>query len=127
MKRAPTFWRELIDNLRNNTDNLPSIGLSGNTSLVSYLQRGEQSCRVSVNKPGAFPTFTHTNIFYTPGANSIRTSAPGNHEGEFVFRVLSSGEIGAIQYGIDTMPKDAPEMAAPIVERMATTVRDHSR
>jgi hypothetical protein len=124
---APKFWQELINNLRNNTDNLPSIGLSGDTSLVSYPQRGEQSCRVSVNKSGAFPTFTHTDIFYTPGANSIRTRALGNHEGEFVFRVLSNGEIGAIQYGVDTMPKNALEMAASIVERMATMVRDHSR
>jgi hypothetical protein len=125
--KAPKFWQELINNLRNNTDNLPSIGLSGDTSLVSYPQRGEQSCRVSVNKSGAFPTFTHTDIFYTPGANSIRTRALGNHEGEFVFRVLSNGEIGAIQYGVDTMPKNALEMAASIVERMATMVRDHSR
>jgi hypothetical protein len=126
-KKGPKFWQELIYNLRNNTDNLPSIGLSGDTSLVSYPPQGEQSCRVSVNKSGAFPTVTHTDIFYTPGATSIRSRALGNHEGEFVFRVLSNGEIGAIQYGVDTMPKDASEMAASIVERMATMVREHSR
>jgi hypothetical protein len=126
-KKGPKFWQELIDNLRNNTDNLPSIELSGDTSLVSYPRQGEQSCRVSVNKSGAFPTFTHTDIFYTPGANFIRSRALGNHEGEFVFRVLSNGEIGAIQYGVDTMPKDASEMAASMVEHMATMVRDHPR
>ena len=126
-KKGPDFWQELIHNLRNNTDNLPSIGLSGDTSPVSDLQQGEQSCRVSVNKSGAFPAFTHTDIFYTPGANSIRSRGLGDHEGEFVFRVLSNGEIGAIQYGVDTMPKDASEMAASMVERMATTVHDHSR
>jgi hypothetical protein len=125
--KGPRFWQELVYNLRNNTDNLPSIGLTGDTSLVSSPPQGEQACRVSVNKSGAFPTFTHTDVFYTPGANSIRSLALGNHEGEFVFRVLSNGEIGAIQYGVDTMPKDASEMAASIVERMALMVRDHSR
>jgi hypothetical protein len=126
-KKGPKFWQELIHNLRNNTDNLPSIGLSGDTSTVSNPQQGEQFCRVSVNKSGAFPAFTHTDIFYTPGANSIRSRGLENHEGEFVFRVLSNGEIGAIQYGVDTVPKDASEMAASMVERMATMVRDHSR
>lgn len=126
-KKGPKFWQELISNLRNNTDNLPSIGLSGDTSLVGYPQQGEQSCRVSVSKSGAFPKFTHTDIFYTPGANSIRSRALGNHECEFVLRILSNGEIGTIQYGVDTTPKDASEMAASIVEGMATMVRDHSR
>jgi hypothetical protein len=126
-KKGPKFWQELIYSLRNNTDNLPSIGLTGNTSLVSSPQQAEQACRVSVNKPGAFPVFTHTDIFYALGANSIRSRALGNHEGEFVFRVLANGEIGAIQYGLDTIPKDASEMAASIVERMALIVRDHSR
>jgi hypothetical protein len=126
-KKGPKFWQDLIHNLRNNIDNLSHIGLSGDTSIISDPQQGEQSCRVSVNKSGAFPTFTHTDIFYTPGANSIRSRRPGNHEGEFVFRVLSNGEIGAIQYGVDTVPKDASEMAASIVERMATMVRDDSR
>ena len=126
-KKGPKFWQELVCNLRNNTDNLPSIGLTGNTSLVSSPPQGEQACRVSVNKSGAFPIFTHTDIFYTPGANSIRSRALGNHEGEFVFRVLSNGEIGAIQYGVDTTPKGASEMAACIVEGMASIVRDHSR
>jgi hypothetical protein len=126
-KKGPKFWQELLYNLRNNTDNLPSIGLTGNTSLVSSPQKAEQTCRVSVNKSGAFPIVTHTDIFYTPGENSIRSRALGNHEGEFVFRVLANGEIGAIQYGLDTMPKDASAMAASIVERMALIVRDHSR
>jgi len=103
------------------------MGLSGETSTVSDPQQGEQSCRVSVNKSGTFPTFTHTDIFYTPGTNSIRSRGLENHEGEFVFRVLSNGEIGAIQYGVDTVPKDASEMAASMVERMAMMVRDHSR
>jgi hypothetical protein len=125
-KKGPKF-HELVYNLRNNTDNLPSIGLTGDTSLVSSPQQAEQACRVSVNKSGAFPIFTHTDIFYTPGANSIRSRAVGNHEGEFVFRVLANGEIGAIQYGVDTTPKDASEMAASIVERMALVVRDRSR
>jgi hypothetical protein len=126
-KKGPKFWQELVYNLRNNTDNLPSIGLTGDTSLVSSPQKAEQICRVSVNKPGAFPISTHTDIFYTPGANSIRSRAVGNHEGEFVFRIFANGEIGAIQYGLDPMPKDASEMAASIVERMALIVRDHSR
>ena len=126
-KKGPKFWQELVYNLRNNTDNLPSIGLTGDTSLVSPPQQAEQTCRVSVNKSGTVPIFTHTDIFYTFGANSIRSRALGNHEGEFVFRVLSNGEIGAIQYGVDTMPKDASEMAARIVEGMALMVRDHSR
>jgi hypothetical protein len=126
-KKGPKFWQELVYNLRNNTDNLSSIGLTGDTSLVSSAQQAEQACRVSVNKSGTFPIFTHTDVFYTPGANSIRSRALGNHEGEFVFRVLANGEIGAIQYGLDTMPKDASEMAASIVERMALMVRRHSR
>jgi hypothetical protein len=126
-KKGPKFWQELVYNLRNNTDNLPSIGLTGDTSLVSSPQQAEQACRVSVNKSDAFPTSTHTDIFYTPGANSMRSRALGNHEGEFVFRVLANGEIGAIQYGLDTRPKNASEMAASIVERMALIVRGHSR
>jgi hypothetical protein len=126
-KKGPKFWQELVYNLRNNTDNLPSIGLTGETSLVSSPQQAEQTFRVSVSKFGTSPIVTHTDIFYTPGANSIRSRALGNHEGEFVFRVLSNGEIGAIQYGVDTMPKDASEMAARIVEGMALMVRDHSR
>lgn len=126
-KRGPKFWQELVYNLRNNTDNLPSIGLTGDTLLASSPQQAEQICRVSVNKSGAFPIFTHTDILYTPGANSIRSRTLGNHEGEFVFRILANGEIGAIQYGLDTIPKDASEMAASIVERMALIVRDHSR
>jgi hypothetical protein len=126
-KKGPNFWQELVYGLRNNTDNLPCIGLTGDTSLVSSPKQAEQACRVSVNKSGAFPIFTHTDIFYTSGANSIRSRTLGNHEAEFVFRVLSNGEIGAIQYGVDTMPKLASEMAATIVERMALMVRDHSR
>ncbi len=126
-KKGPKFWQELVYNLRNNTDNLPSIGLTGDTSLVSSPQQAEQACRVSVNKSDSFPISTHTDIFYTSGANSIRSRALGNHEGEFVLRVLANGEIGAIQYGLDTMPKNASEMAASIVERMALIVRDHSR
>jgi hypothetical protein len=126
-KKSPKFWQELVYSLRNNTDNLPSIGLTGDTSLVGSAQQAEQACRVSVNKSGAFPMFTYTDIFYSLGASSMRCCALGNHEGEFVFRVLSNGELGAIQYGVDTMPKGASEMAASIVERMALMVRDHSR
>ena len=121
--KGPKFWQELIDNLRNNTDNLPSIGLGGDTSIVSFKEQGEQSCRVSVNKPGTSPTFTHTDIFYTPGATSIRSRTLGNHQSEFVFRVLTNGEIGAMQYGVDAEPRDASRMAAFIVEQMAMLVR----
>ena len=122
-RKGPTFWQQLIVNLRNNTDNLPSIGLSGDTALVNYPKQGEQSCRVSVTKPGASPKVTHTDIFYTPGATSIRSRTVGDHEREFVLRVLANSEIGAMQYGIDTKPRDASQMAAFMVQGMATMVR----
>jgi hypothetical protein len=122
-KKGPKFWQDLVEHLRNNTDNLPSIGLIGETSLVTHPPQGEQYCRVSVHRAGPFPKFTHTDIFYTPGAIAIRSRTPGNHESEYAFRVLSSGEIGAIQCGVDTMPRGATQMAAFIVEGMATLIR----
>jgi hypothetical protein len=36
---------------------------------------------------------------------------------------LLSGEIGAIQCGVDRMPRSASQMAAFIVEGMATLIR----
>ena len=122
-KKGPKFWQDLVENLRNNTDNLPSIGLRGETSLVAHPPQGEQYCRVSVHRTGPFPKFTHTDVFYTPGAIAIRSRAPGNHESEYAFRVLLSGEIGAIQCGVDRMPRSASQMAAFIVEGMATLIR----
>jgi hypothetical protein len=104
-KKGPKFWRELVYSLRNNTDNLSRIGLTRDTSLVSSPQQAEQACRVSVNKSGAFPAFTHTDIFYTSGANSIRSRALGNHEREFVFRVLANGEIGQYNTGLTRCQK----------------------
>jgi hypothetical protein len=121
-KKGSKFWQDLVKNLRNNTDNLPSIGLSGTTSLVSGPAQGEQSCRVSVNRGGALPTVTYTDICYAPGAMAIRRRS-GSHESEFAFRVLPSGELGAIQCGVDTQPRVASQMAAFIVEGMATLVR----
>ena len=121
--KGPRFWQDLVEGLRNNTDNLSSIGLSGETCLVSQPQQGKQSCRVSVFIGGSFPKFTCTDISYAPGSLAIRATTIGNHESEFAFRVLSSGELGAMQYGIDTIPRNASQMAAFIVEGMATLVR----
>lgn len=122
-KKGPKFWQDLLENLRNNTDNLPSIGLRGETSLVSHPPQGEQYCRVSVHRTGPLPKFSHTDIFYTPGAIAIRSRTTGNHEREYAFRVLLSGEIGAIQCGVDRMPRSASQMAAFMVEGMATLIR----
>jgi hypothetical protein len=122
-QKGPKFWQDLVDNLRNNTENLPSIGLRGETFLVAHPPQGEQYCRVSVYRAEPFPKFAHTDIFYTPGANAIRSRTPENHESEYAFRVLSSGEIGAIQCGVDTLPRGATQMAASIVEGMATLIR----
>jgi hypothetical protein len=122
-KKGPKFWQDLVDNLRNNTENLPSIGFKGETSLLSRSPQGEQYCRVSVNRVGALPKPTHTDIFYTPGAMAIRSRTPGNRESEFAFRVLASGEIGAIQCGVDAMPRVASQMADFIVKEMVTLVR----
>jgi hypothetical protein len=122
-KKGPKFWQDLVDNLRNNTDNLPRIRLSGEIFPVRYSKHGEQSCRVSVYIDGLRPRFTCTDIFYIPGAPAIRSTAIGNHESEFAFRVLLSGELGAIQCGVDTAPRSASQLAAFIVEGMATLVR----
>ncbi len=45
-KEGPVFWKELLENLKENTDALPRIGLSGTTSVTAAPERGQQSFRV---------------------------------------------------------------------------------
>lgn len=62
-KKGPKFWQELVCNLRNNTDNLPSIGLTGNTSLVSSPHKASKlaGCPSTNPEPSRYlliPTFS---------------------------------------------------------------------
>jgi len=121
-KEGPAFWQQLLAGLADNTNALPKIELAGRTSIIAAPEKGEQFCRVEVSKPGVFPNFTHTDLFYIPGAPVIRCRTLEGVEGGFVFRVLSSGEVVVVQ-DVDLMAMHPEQMAEFIVKRMATMIR----
>jgi hypothetical protein len=119
-KEGPAFWKDLLTNLKNNTDALPRIKLSGSASLVAAPERGEQTCRVQVINSGVDQTYT--DLFYNLGGLEIRCRTLEGKEGHFAFRVLSGGDLAVVQD--ETEPAmNASYMADFMVKRMAKMVR----
>jgi hypothetical protein len=123
---GPKFWQTLLERFAINTDALPKIDLSGQTIKVSAPERGEQHWRIAVSRPGIFPSFTHTDVFYSLGSGVIRCHTLEGQAAKFTFCVVSrrqgQQDIEVIQDG-DSDPMDAGQMAAFIVKGMAGLVR----
>jgi hypothetical protein len=118
-KEGPAFWKELMEKLKENTDALSRLNLSGSTSVMTPAdQRTEHRCRVQVTHSGADQTYT--DLFYMPGSTSIRCWTPVGPQDDFAF-VLPSGEI-AVAQGTDPA-MNASYMAQYLVKSMANHVR----
>jgi hypothetical protein len=119
---SEAFWKDLLAKLKENTDALHHLKLSGSTSLmVPPSKGGEQTCRVQVVNSGIDETYT--DLFCTPGGTRIRCWTPAGKQDDFVFVILSGGELGTV-HGNGTGPAVNPSyMAQVLVKAMADHVR----
>lgn len=119
---GPKFWKNLHKESALNTDALPKIGLSGDTSNVSSPGQGEEHFRISVNKRGAVPPFTYADLFYLPESGSIRCSTMEGQSSTFYFCVFPVNQSLGIMQDNGVM-MDAVQMAAYIVKGLADSIR----
>jgi len=120
---SEALWKELVAKLKENTDALHRVHLSGSTSLMTPADKqGEQRCRVQVTNLGIDQTYT--DLFYTPKGTIIRCWTQAGQQDDFVFVILSGGELGIVRSGRGTDPAmNASYMAQTIVKTMADLVR----
>jgi len=119
-KEGPVFWKELMEKLKENTDALSRLNLSGSASVMTPAdERSEHKCRVEAINSGVDRTYT--DLFYRPGSTSIRCWTPTGPQDDFVFIVPGNGAIAVMQPGEPVM--NASQMAEFVVRNMANHVR----
>jgi len=119
---GPTFWKQLLKELKIATDGLALIEVLGSLAdIETVLPRDEEALHIAISISALLPRQTYTNVFYKPGGPYIRCYP---QEGEPVNLRLCLYEGTVRVLGADgRTPMDAELCAQAIVQPMVAKVR----
>lgn len=122
----PEFMRQFLRELSTYTETLRTIQIRCNVS--DFSDEHETRCRVEVALAEALsPRFTHTNIFHSIGAHTVRCLTLGGNAFKLHFSTYPKGNtIGLVSDTILSV-MDAEKAAKFIVEPMVDWLRSRKR
>jgi hypothetical protein len=121
---APGFWRQLLLELKLNTESLPRIGVRGQVSTVGSEKCGHAGYRVDVASKCIRPDISYSDVFYSRGDSAIRTLTLEGTARNFTFCVLPKGKGIAVIPDDGFAPISARTMAEMVVRQVVSEVTE---
>ena len=113
--KAPDFWKHLKQQLAIAVEFLPNLKLAG--QITDTLG----SVRVSMSRPGVYPSQTYTDLSLQP--RSIHCTALNGGSYDLNFSIYSDTEICVIEGTTYTPPLNPEEATKLILEKMMGIVK----